>query len=327
MSSLGPWSPVIPAGSSNGGRRAPRFESGARTQAYIARPINQAPIMISILIPTLNEKRNIADCIASVAWSDDVVVVDSGSRDGTCEIARAAGGRVVDFKWNQQFPKKKNWTLDNVVWKHDWLLILDADERILPELAEEIRAELQNPRADGYFINRRFIFLDQWIKHCGYYPSWNLRLFRHRLGRYERLHSADTSSGDNEVHEHLELQGKTAYLKHDMLHYAYPDIATWVEKHNRYSSWEAHVEVEGALAHGAAGQIGLHLSRRRRLREWSRRMPFRPTLRFLYSYVLKLGFLDGRAGYMFCRLIATYEMLNVYKAYELRLRRKAAGSR
>jgi hypothetical protein len=171
--------------------------------------------------------------------------------------------------------------------------------------------------ADGYFINRRFIFLDKWIRHCGYYPSWNMRLFRHKQGRYEKMHAGDTASGDNEVHEHVILQGKTAHLKKDMLHFAYPDIYTWIEKHNRYSNWEAEVEVRG---HGVDGtrDIGAGLQRKRALREWSRRLPCRPLIRFLYAYVYKLGFLDGREGYIFCRLLATYEMLNVCKAYELR---------
>jgi glycosyltransferase involved in cell wall biosynthesis len=276
--------------------------------------------MISVLIPTRNERRNIAECLQSVSWCDELVVVDSGSTDGTQELARAGGARVVDFKWDGQFPKKKNWALENVVWKNDWVLILDADERIRPELAEEIRQELKQPRADGYFLNRRFIFLNQWIKHCGYYPSWNLRLFRHAKGRYEKLHSGDTASGDNEVHEHVVLEGASAYLQEDMLHFAYPDIYTWVEKHNRYSNWEAEVEVRGQ-DNGKAG-IGGQLSRRRWLRTWSRRLPFRPTLRFLYSYVLQRGFLDGYAGYAFCRLLASYEMLNVFKAHELRSKTK-----
>src|ERR1019366_7783081 len=147
---------------------------------------------ISVLVPTLNERHNIADCLGSVSWSDDVVVVDSGSREGTLEAARASGARVVDFKWNGQFPKKKNWALENVPWKNEWVLILDADERIAPELADEILAEIKSPRADGYFLNRRFMFLGKWIKHCGYYPSWNLRLFLQRKGRYEKLHTGDT---------------------------------------------------------------------------------------------------------------------------------------
>jgi glycosyltransferase involved in cell wall biosynthesis len=274
--------------------------------------------MISVLIPTKNEIRNLADCLASVAWCDEVVVVDSGSTDGTVEFARSQGATVVDFKWNGRFPKKKNWALENIPWKNEWVLILDADERILPELAAEIQAELKQPRFDGWFINRRFMFLGQWIRHCGYYPSWNLRLFRHRLGRYETVQTTDTASGDNEVHEHVVLRGSTGHLRHDMLHYAYPDIFTWMEKHNRYSNWEAELEVRGEQPGAAGPGIGGTLSTRRRLRVWSRRLPFRPTLRFLYSYVLKLGFLDGREGYMFCRLLATYEMLNVFKAHERR---------
>lgn len=273
--------------------------------------------MISVLIPTLNEARNISACLQSVRWASEAVVVDSGSTDGTAEQAKALGASVVQFQWNRSFPKKKNWALENIPWKNEWVLILDADERITPELASEIQDLLKDPQGDGYFINRRFVFLGKWIRHCGYYPSWNLRLFRHRLGRYERLHDSDTGSGDNEVHEHIVLSGTSAYLKHDMLHYAYPDIYTWMEKHNRYSNWEAQVEVFGKNANPPQG-ISAHLAKRRALRNLSRRLPFRPTLRFLYSYVLKRGFLDGYAGYVFCRLLATYEMLNVYKAHELR---------
>jgi glycosyltransferase involved in cell wall biosynthesis len=274
--------------------------------------------MLSVLIPTLNERRNLPDCLASVAWADELVVVDSGSTDGTQEIARQAGAHLVDFKWNGRLPKKKNWALENVPWKHEWVLIVDADERITAGLGEEIRLEIKKPRADGYFINRRFMFLGKWIRHCGYYPSWNLRLFRHAKARYESIETGDAGSGDNEVHEHVVLDGATARLKEDMLHFAYPDIYTWVEKHNRYSNWEARVEVDGQSGFRTEAGIGPDLARRRRAREWSRRVPFRPTLRFLYSYVVKGGFLDGREGYIFCRLLATYEMLNVFKAYELR---------
>ncbi|HEY6008459.1 MAG TPA: glycosyltransferase family 2 protein [Geobacteraceae bacterium] len=269
---------------------------------------------VSVLIPTLNEVRNIAACLESVRWADEVVVVDSGSRDGTVERARELGARVVPFDWKGRLPKKKNWALANVAWRNDWVLVLDADERVTPELAEEVQSELQRPRADGYFINRRFVFLGKWIRHCGYYPSWNMRLFRHRLGRYESVEVGDAGSGDNEVHEHVVLNGRCAHLKNDLLHFAYPDIYTWVEKHNRYSNWEARVELAGAGERER--RIGARLTWRRRLRAWSRRLPFRPTLRFWYSYVWQRGFLDGRAGLTFCRLLAAYEMLIVYKARE-----------
>lgn len=275
--------------------------------------------MISVLIPALNEIRNIRACLDSVQWADEVVVVDSGSTDGTREVSTKAGATVINFQWNKQFPKKKNWALENVPWKNEWVLILDADERITLELAREIQDELKQPRADGYFINRRFIFMGRWIRHCGYYPSWNLRLFRHRLGRYEKIPLGDTGSGDNEVHEHVILNGRADYLKNDMLHYAYPDIQTWIEKHNRYSSWEAAVEVTGCGQEDLS--IGSTHKKRRQLRIWSRKLPLRPTLRFFYSYILQRGFMDGSAGWTFCRLLAMYERMIVFKVKEMRYTR------
>ena len=275
-----------------------------------------APAPISVLIPAKNEAVNLAACLASVAWCDDVVVVDSGSSDGTPDIARAAGARVVDFKWNGGFPKKKNWALGNVPWKNDWVFIIDADERATPELQTAMRAALGQSQHQGFYVNRRFWFLDGWLNHCGYYPSWNLRFFRHALGRYEQpAGGAGGGSGDNEVHEHVELQGSAGYLAGEMEHYAFPDIATWVEKHNRYSNWEARLQAEAARA-DAAG-LEASLARKRRLRRLAWSLPCRPWLRFLYHYVWRAGFLDGRRGFVFCRLMGWYEFLCATKAREL----------
>ncbi len=275
------------------------------------------PAPISVLIPAKNEAANLAACLASVAWCNDLVVVDSGSSDRTAEIARAAGARVVDFKWNGEFPKKKNWALASVAWKNDWVFIIDADERATPELQAAMRTALTQNTHPGFYVNRRFWFLDGWLNHCGYYPSWNLRFFRHALGRYEKpAGAAATGSGDNEVHEHIELQGTTGYLGGEMEHYAFPDIATWVEKHNRYSNWEARLQLEG-LENDASG-LDPGLARKRRLRRLAWSLPFRPALRFFYHYVWRAGFLDGYRGYVFCRLMAWYEFLNAVKARELR---------
>lgn len=276
-------------------------------------------VSVSVLIPTLDEERNIEACLDSVAWSDDVVVVDSGSRDDTAERARARGARVVQFDWNGKLPKKKNWALENIDWKHEWILILDADERVSAELAAEIPTRLDESSPDAFLVRRRFYFMERWIRHCGYYPSWTLRLFRHSLGRYETLVLGDTQSGDNEVHEHVAIAGQPGRLDNDLLHYAYPDIATWVEKHNRYSNWEARLEIDGRLdSLLAAGGA----TPRRWLRRVSHGLPFRPSLRFLYSYVLLGGFLDGYPGYALCRLLATYELLSTLKASELRSSRR-----
>lgn len=278
------------------------------------------PCPISILIPAKNEAANLRDCIASARFADEIVVVDSGSTDGTAELARSLGAQVVDFKWDGTFPKKKNWALAHVPWKHEWVFILDADERITPALAEELRAVVNAPACDGYYVNRRFWFLDGWLLHCGYYPSWNLRFFRHRTGRYEQLNGlGDTGSGDNEVHEHVILDGRSGHLLHEMEHYAFPTISIWVEKHNRYSNWEARLLLSETGAQAAsAALLTPALARKRRLKRLASRLPFRPLLRFVYHYVLRAGFLDGYRGYAFCRLMAFYEFLGAAKAAELK---------
>lgn len=273
---------------------------------------------VSILIPTRNEESNIQACLESCAFADEVVVIDSASSDQTVAIARRHGATVIPFSWDGNYPKKKNWALEHVPWRHEWVFILDADERITPRLAEEIATEIKSPRFDGYYVNRRFWFLDGWLHHCGYYPSWNMRFFRRRLGRYEQLEGqASTRSGDNEVHEHVMLNGQSGRLQGEMDHFAFPTIETWVEKHNRYSNWEARFTGKSALIAPSTEKLENSLFFKRLLKRLSLRVPFRPTLRFLYHYVFRQGFLDGYRGYVFCRLMGFYEFLSVAKRAEL----------
>ncbi len=275
---------------------------------------------ISILIPAKNERANLAACLESCRFADEVVVVDSASTDGTPAIAAEYGAQVINFAWDGQFPKKKNWALTNIAWRHEWVFILDADERITPALASELRRIVVAPECDGYYVNRRFWFLDGWLLHCGYYPSWNLRFFRHRLGRYEQFSGvSETRSGDNEVHEHVVLQGRAGRLQHEMEHFAFPTIDIWVEKHNRYSNWEARLLAsEEGQQDAATTALDPELARRRQLKRLASRLPFRPTLRFFYHYVVRVGFLDGYRGFAFSRLMGYYEFLSVAKAHELR---------
>ena len=287
-----------------------------QTDAGGVAPVPKVPV--SVIIPTLHEAKNLPRCLDHLSWADEVVIVDSGSQDETPQIAAAYGAKLIHFRWNGQWPKKRNWALKHAELKHPWVLMVDADEWVVPELAAEIGEAIKSEKYVGYWINRRFIFMGRWLKHCGYYPSWNLRLIKRGFGEFEKLTDVgDTGSGDNEVHEHVIPKGPAAYLKHDMLHFAFPNISTFIEKHNRYSNWEAAVQHRGAGAPSAAVASNVELSRRRKLKNLSRYLPFRPTLRFLYSYLWKGGFLDGRPGYVFCRLLAMYEYLSVAKYYEL----------
>ena len=272
-------------------------------------------VPVSILIPAKNEAQNLPRCLGSVAWAAEVWVVDSHSNDATAAIAQTLGARLVQFEFGGVWPKKKNWALANLPFAHEWVFILDADEVLPPDAESEVCAIVTDPAhaVDGYWINRRFHFMGQWLRHA-YYPNWNLRLFRHRLGRYERLVDVPTASGDNEVHEHLVINGSTGRLRCEMEHYAFPSIEVFVEKHNRYSNWEARA----ALAPAVAESLQLREVRaRRRLKRLARHLPFRPWLRFCYVYFWQRGYLDGLPGYYFARLHAMYEALSIMKTREL----------
>ena len=284
-------------------------------------------VPVSVLIPVKNEQANIVECLRHVLWANQIILVDSHSTDQTIPLAQAMGAEVYQFDYSKEgWPKKKNWALANIPWRNPWVLIIDADEHMTPGLSDEIRRVVTGaspPEAgshDGYWINRRFMFMGRWIKGCGYYPSYNLRLLKHPSGRYERIGNlGDTGSGDNEVHEHIVLDtGTGGYLQGHLLHYAYPDLTTWIEKHNRYTTWEAHAMASGNQSTLPASPIGGPIARRRWLKKIVRRLPCRPTLRFLYSYILKRGFLDGYPGYVMCRMLAWYEFTSIAKYKEMK---------
>ncbi|BCL34554.1 glycosyltransferase family 2 protein [Nostoc sp. MS1] len=280
-------------------------------------------VPVSVLIPAKNEEANLPACLDSLQRADEIFIVDSQSTDRSPEIAKNYGVNLVQFHFNGRWPKKKNWSLDNLPFRNEWVLIVDCDERIPNELWDEIAQVIKQEEYTGYYLNRRVFFLGKWIRYGGKYPDWNLRLFKHKLGRYENLHTEDVpNTGDNEVHEHVVLQGKVGYLKQDMLHEDFRDIYHWLERHNRYSNWEARVYYNLITGEDQSDTIGANLfgeavQRKRFLKKVWVRLPFKPLLRFILFYIIRLGFLDGKAGYIYGRLLSQYEYQIGVKLYEL----------
>jgi glycosyltransferase involved in cell wall biosynthesis len=283
---------------------------------------------ITVVVFTLNEEMNLPDALASVRWAETIVVVDSHSTDRTADIAAAAGAKVVQFNYSGHGPKKMEWSLRNLQFDHEWVFLLDADERITPQLHVEIAEAIQRGDADGYCVDREFRFMGREVR-C-FRPNWNLRLFKHRLGRFEDLGLNDLpGTGDIEIHEHVVLSGRMRFLRHPLLHDDDRGLTAWLTRHNKYATWEAHLYRrfrQEPVGVGPLGFLRLDALRRKRVlrRVWVR-LPCRPLLRFLIWYLPRRGFLDGLPGFYFCVLMGYYELTISAKLYELELSGQAGG--
>ncbi len=268
---------------------------------------------VSVLILTLNEETNLAACLDTVRWCDDVVVLDSFSADKTIAIAATAGARVVQRKFDD-WAAHQNWATANIAFKHPWVFYLDADERMTEELRAEIQgiAQSETERRVAFYCGRKNFFMGRWLKHA-MPPGSIMRFFRPEKIRFERL-----------VHPPPIIDGTHGYLEHCFLHNnSSKGLTDWIHKHNQYSLLEA-VEGVKLLDRQAGAQPSLFTTdrarRRQALKNLSFRLPFRPFLKFLYLYFIKLGVLDGRAGLTYCTLQAIYEYMIVLKIREIRQR-------
>jgi glycosyltransferase involved in cell wall biosynthesis len=265
---------------------------------------------ISVLIPTWNEEKNLSRCLESVSWSDDVVVFDSFSTDRTVEIARQAGARVIERRFDNEAAHRV--ASLRVPFKHPWVYNPDADEVATVELRDEMLAATADAsRAEvAYAVRRKDMFMGRWLRHCSLYPTWFTRLFRPEAIGFERS-----------VNLRYTVDGPQGRLRGHMIHYSFEKgLDAWFEKHNRYSSAEAF-ELLAVLRGDHASFRGLGsrdpVARRRALKDLSFRLPFRPELRFFYMYFVRLGFLDGVPGFTYCRLLSIYEYLIALKAKEI----------
>jgi len=278
------------------------------------------PANISVLIPVRNEAKNIGRCLEALkGWADEIIVIDSQSTDGTIEIAESYGARVVQFYYEGDWPKKRQWALDNLEFRNKWILLLDADEILPSELKMEISEVIDNPQCDGYGIRLEIVFLGRQLKHGGM-NFYKTSLLKKGKGEFERrLANQDQSMSDIEIHEHVVVHGKKGYLKNAIRHENFNTLDRYIVKHNEYSNWEAQVHLGGIKTEIKPSLLGTQVQRRRWLKNTFRMLPFSSFLRFFYSYVIRLGFLDGRAGLIYCMFKGVQVFHTKAKIYEMKL--------
>jgi glycosyltransferase involved in cell wall biosynthesis len=259
-------------------------------------------VSLSVLILTLNEEANLAECLASVGECDDIVVLDSFSDDKTVEIAQSGGARVIQRRFDN-YAAQRNAGLNGVHYKHPWLLMLDADERITPELWKEMKTAVETAGAavNLFHVRRKDHWFGRWLRRSSGYPTWFGRLVR--VGHV---------SVQREINEQYVADGETGYLKEHLLHYPFNQgVAHWLERHNRYSSMEAVALAEERQHKVVVRGLwsGDPVIRRRTMKQIACRLAARPLWTFGYLYFARGGFLDGRAGFRYCLLRTMYEFM------------------
>jgi hypothetical protein len=238
------------------------------------------------------------------------------------EIARSFGAQVVQFHYQGGWPKKRQWAMDQLPIANEWILLLDADEVLTSELAEEIRSTIQSPAINGCFIRLRTWFLGRALRY-GDVSLWKLALFRRGKGRFEcRLKDQDASMADMEVHEHVVVEGATATLRHPLIHHNVESLSRYIQKHDEYSNWESRVLLQRADDKDLPPSLfGTQAQRRRWLKRKLFAVPGSPVLLFLYRYILRYGFLDGVPGLIYCGFQAVQMFHTKAKIYELKHKR------
>lgn len=268
---------------------------------------------VSTMIFTLNEEAHLPTCLENLQWCDDVIVVDSFSTDRTEEICRKTGARFYQHAF-AGFGVQRNWALAHTQPKHDWILILDADERVPGALAEELESIVWNSPAEigAYRVRRRFYMWGRWLRYSSLYPTWVVRFIHKDRVRYINRGHAETQ----------EVVGKIADLQHDLIDENLKGMDEWFERQNRYSRKDAEFELqqEGAGIRISNLFSGDPLLCRAALKRVAYHLPARPLIYFLYCYFWRLGFLDGRDGLTFCLMKAMYQQMVVIKKYDVQRR-------
>ena len=295
----------------------PRVEEVAKSHPVT--PTGKLPV--SVIVAARNEEKNLPRCLEALRDVGEVYVIDSASTDATPEIARSFGAKVVQFHYQGGWPKKRQWAMDNLPLEFDWILLIDADEALTPELVQEI-GSMVHREFDGYYISLRMHFLGRVLRH-GDASFWKLSLFRRGKGRYEcRLKDQDSSMADMEVHEHVVVDGPTSSLKNPLIHHNVESLSRYIQKHDEYSNWESRMLLQGDQnsADLAPAFFGTQAQRRRWLKRKLYALPGSPLLLFVYRYFVRGGILDGIPGLIYCGFQAVQMFHTKAKIYELKTR-------
>ena len=282
---------------------------------------------ISVVVPVYNEELNIAACLESVcSWADEVVVVDAGSQDDTLSIARYYTDKTYQHDFGKhKYVQQKNWILEQLPLSNEWLLFLDADERVTPELHREITRLMGGvipSGINGFYVGIQLVFMGREIRHGGYYPNWGLRLFRRTSVRFIEVDGL----------EYAQIRGETLKLRHHILHTNNKDLSAWINKQNERASIVAAALIRKEAESADVRDYSPALAVERSSRVWMRKniwykLPLlvRPLVLWTYRYVLRLGFLDGIEGLIFITLLNFWYPFLVDAKY-IELKRQAEGS-
>ncbi|MCY2687941.1 glycosyltransferase family 2 protein [Salinimicrobium sp. TH3] len=270
--------------------------------------------MISIIILTKNEEKDLEKCLQSLVWADDVHVLDSGSTDKTIKIAENFGANV-SFNAFESFGKQRNFALENLHIKNDWILFLDADEVVTPQFEQEVKQSvlMAPPETAGFYCCWKMMLEERWLKYCDNFPKWQFRLLKKG-----RANFTDFGHGQKEGH----VSGKIGYIKEPYLHYSFSKGWTqWISRHNKYSTLEAIARIDNRPPIKNIFSKNTSV-RNPALKSWLSDLPGWPLLRFLQAYIINMGFLEGVPGLIYCINMSYYEFLVQIKMRELKRKRR-----
>lgn len=278
---------------------------------------------ITVIVAVKNEALNISRCLASLQPAEATYVIDSQSTDGTAEIAKSAGATVVQFSYpGGGSPRKRQWAMNTLPITSPWVMLIDADELVTPQLWAEIGERIQRPEAVAFDALKLFHFMGRRFRFGGFSHSAVI-LFRRGNARFEQPMGQSNDGLDMEVHERLLVDGPVERLQAPLIHDDFKGLAAYIDRHNRYSTWEADFrsQLSRGDAKGVAGRLfGNVQERRRLLKRWAMRMPFEATAWFLYHYVVRFGFLEGRRGLIAAQIRRSYIEQVRAKRYEATVR-------